>query len=159
MSATLCRLTGNRDIHWNIPNWPFQIGRKKWKKSPRDKKKESLKHQLVHLTDRWELSVTKCPFSCNAVNITSRNGCLGIYLMDYFLFAILLSSSRVRPCFMLKTQTLSYCQPSFFSFWRIAICKGECLNRAVANDCTCLWVKLWRKALCMLRKFPQIIWD
>lgn len=39
MSATLCRLTGNRDIHWKISNWAFQIGRKKWKKSPRDKKK------------------------------------------------------------------------------------------------------------------------
>lgn len=73
---------------------------------------ERRKYQLVHLTDRSELSVTKFPFSCDAVNITSRNGCLGIYLMDYFPFASLLSSSGVYS----SSQILPYCQPIFFLF-------------------------------------------
>lgn len=104
----------------------------------------SLKHQLDHLTDRWELFVTKCPFSSisNVVDITSRNGCLGIYLMDYFLLSILLSSLEFILISMLKPKHYHTVRHVFFLMDSqlkrsvLGVGRCECLHLFVSETVT-----------------------
>lgn len=74
--------------------------------------------------------------SLKVLDITSRNGCLGICLMDCFVFAILLSCGGVHPCFHPEARTLPYCQPSLLLM--NSVCGAGYYSWAAANLCTCL---------------------